>query len=172
MILRPASFADAENLARLGRESFCHAFEHLYRAEDLRVFLEEVYCVEAVRAAIGDPAFTHRLAEDEKGSGLTGFIKVKQPSPYAVHSDASRPLCLGQLYTDPARTGEGIGAALMEWCLAFAKQQACDAVQLSVYSDNRGAQRFYHRYGFGKKADIDFWVGRQRDHEFLYELRI
>ena len=25
-----------------------------------------------------------------------------------------------------------------------------------------------HRYGFEKIADIDFWVGQQRDDEFLY----
>ncbi len=172
MILRPASLADAENLARLGRESFCHAFEHLYRKEDLIPFLEEVYSVETVTAEIADPAITHCLALDEKGSGLTGFIKVRQPSPYAEHSDASSPLCLGQLYTDPARTGEGIGAALMQWCLGLAEERACDAIQLSVYSDNPGAQRFYQRYGFEKIADIGFWVGEQRDHEFLYELRL
>ena len=172
MILRPASLSDAENLARLGRESFCHAFEHLYREEDLLPFLEQVYSVEAVRGEIADTANTHRLALDEDGGGLTGFIKVRQPSPYAEHSDAKRPLCLGQLYTDPARTGEGIGAALMEWCLGFAEEQSCDAIQLSVYSDNPGAQRFYQRYGFRKIADIGFWVGQQRDEEFLFELRI
>ena len=30
----------------------------------------------------------------------------------------------------------------------------------------------YQRYGFGKIADIGFWVGEQRDAEFLYELRL
>ncbi|MGB3795240.1 MAG: GNAT family N-acetyltransferase [Alteraurantiacibacter sp.] len=172
MILRPASLADAQNLSRLGNDSFCHAFGHLYRAQDLTLFLEETYSVEAVSAEIADPAITHCLAQDEGDSGLAGFIKVKQPSPYAEYSNAGNPLCLGQLYTDPARTGEGIGAALYEWCLDFAMQQGCDAIQLSVYSENPGAQRFYQRYGFAKIADIGFWVGQQRDDEFLYELRI
>lgn len=172
MILRDARPADAAALARLGRESFCHAFEQLYRPEDLAVFLQQAYSEEAVAAEIADPAITHQLAEDADGCGLTAYIKVKQPSPYADHSDAAAPLCLGQLYTDPARTGEGLGAALMEWCLALARSRGCDAVQLSVYSENYGAQRFYQRYGFGKIADIGFWVGEQRDHEFLYELRL
>ncbi|MWV27080.1 GNAT family N-acetyltransferase [Aurantiacibacter rhizosphaerae] len=170
MILRPASLADAENLARLGRESFCHAFEHLYRQEDLAPFLDEVYSPRAVAAEIADPAITHCLAQDDAAGSLTGFIKVRQPSPYSEYSDANRPLCLSQLYTDPHRTGEGIGAALMKWCLAHAKDKACDAIQLSVYSDNPGAQRFYQRYGFGKIADIGFWVGQQCDDEYLYEL--
>lgn len=171
-VLRDATPQDAEALARLGRESFCHAFEHLYRPEDLASFLEEAYSVEAVAAEIADPGIRHQLTEEAPGSGLSAYIKVKYTSPYAGHSNAKNALCLGQLYTDPARTGEGLGAALMEWCLDLARERGCDAIQLSVYSENYGAQRFYQRYGFGKIADIGFWVGQQRDHEFLYELRL
>lgn len=172
MILRPASLSDAENLAHLGRSSFCAAFEHLYRPEDLSAFLQQAYSVEAVSDEIADPAITHQLAQDDGDGPLTGFVKVKQPSGYEEHSDAANPLGLGQLYCDPARIGEGIGAALMDWALAEAKSRGCDAIQLSVWSENFGAQRFYARYGFTKIADISFWVGEQRDDEFLYELRL
>lgn len=171
-ILRDATPEDALALARLGRDSFCHKFAHLYRQADLDQFLEEAYSVEAVAAEIADPGIRHQLTEDTPGSGLTAYIKVKYKSPYARHSDARKPLCLAQLYTDPARTGEGLGARLMDWCLDLARARGCDAVQLSVYSENYGAQRFYQRYGFGKIADIGFFVGQQRDAEFLYELRL
>ncbi|KLE33995.1 GNAT family N-acetyltransferase [Aurantiacibacter luteus] len=172
MILRPASLADAEPLARLGRESFCAAFEHLYRPQDLATFLHDVYSVNAVRGEIADPTITHRLAQDEPGGPLTGFVKMRAPSWYAEHSDAARPIALGQLYTDPARTGEGIGAALMDWALGFARDGGHDAVQLSVWAENHAAQRFYARYGFAKIADIHFPVGEQLDEEFLLELRL
>ncbi|KLI65152.1 acetyltransferase [Aurantiacibacter marinus] len=172
MILRPASLSDAENLAHLGRTSFCAAFAHLYRTEDLGIFLDQAYSVEAVAAEIADPAVTHRLAQDSEDGALTGFVKIKQPSGYEELSDAANPLGLGQLYCDPDRIGEGIGGALMEWALAEARTRQCDAIQLSVWSENFGAQRFYARYGFTKIADIDFWVGLHRDDEFLYELRL
>lgn len=172
MILRPASLADAEPLARLGRESFCAAFEHLYRPQDLAAFLGEVYSVETVAGEIADPTITHRLAQDEEGGALTGFIKMRAPSWYAEHSDAKRPIALGQLYSDPARTGEGIGAMLMDWALGFAREGGHDAVQLSVWAENFAAQRFYARYGFAKIADIHFPVGEQLDEEFLLELRL
>ena len=172
MILRPASLLDAEPLARLGRESFCAAFEHLYRPEDLSAFLEEVYSPAVVAEEIADPTMTHRLAQEKEGGPLTGFVKMRAPSWYADESDAPNPIALGQLYTDPARTGEGIGAALMDWAVAFAREQGHDAIQLSVWSENFGAQRFYQRYGFAKIADIHFMVGEQRDEEFLYEKRL
>lgn len=172
MILRDATLADAAALATLGRESIVATFGHLYSPENLQKFLAEVYSVPAVQQEIADPLFTHQLALDAPAGPLTGFIKLRQPSIYAEYSDASAPLALCQLYTAPARTGEGIGAALMEWALAYAQRQACDAVHLSVWSENFGAQRFYQRYGFCKIADIAFWVGDHKDDELLYELRL
>lgn len=170
MILRPASLDDVPALAALGRDSFCAAFEELYRPEDLAAFLEEAYSEPAVAAEVSAPEYIHRLAEDV--SGLTGFCKMRDPSGYTEYSDARKPIALGQLYTAPGMTGSGIGAALMEWAFAEARERGADAIQLSVYSENFGAQRFYQRYGFTKIADIGFWVGEQRDAEFLYELRL
>ncbi|MBY8336454.1 GNAT family N-acetyltransferase [Alteriqipengyuania sp. NZ-12B] len=170
MILRPATPEDAPALATLGRESFCAAFEHLYRPEDLAAFLEDAYAENAVAAEIADDWHIHRLADD--GERLLGYVKLRTPSGYAGYSDAANPIALGQLYTQPDCTGQGIGAALMDWAMAEARERGHDAVQLSVWSENFGAQRFYQRYGFAKIADIDFWVGNHRDDEFLYELRL
>jgi ribosomal protein S18 acetylase RimI-like enzyme len=170
MILRPASLDDVPALAALGRTSFCAAFEDLYQPEDLAVFLEQAYSEDAVSQEVAAPEYIHRLAEDV--TGLIGYCKLRQPSGYAEHSNAKNPIALGQLYTAPNKTGLGIGAGLMEWALSEARDRGCDAVQLSVYSENFGGQRFYQRYGFAKIADIDFWVGQQRDAEFLYEMRL
>ena len=56
----------------------------------------------------------------------------------------------------------------MDWVLADARTEGADEIQLSVFSGNTDAQRFYHRYGFAKVADIHFMVGEQRDEEFLF----
>ncbi len=170
MHLRSALPTDSAALATLGRDSFCAAFQHLYRAEDLEGFLSATYTPESVAAEIADPQFVHSLADD--GARLLGYCKMQQPSPYAEHSDAKHPIALNQLYTQPDVTGRGIGAFLMEWAIDEARRRNCDAIQLSVWSENFGAQRFYQRYGFAKIADIHFWVGSQRDEEFLYELRL
>lgn len=170
MILRPATPDDAPALAQLGAASFCDAFAHLYSAKDLDAFLEQVYSVEAVAEEIASEECRHMLA-DEDGA-LIGYCKMRYPSWYAQHSDAANPIALGQLYLAGGQTGKGIGAALMEWAIDYARTLGCDAIQLSVYAENFGAQRFYQRYGFAKIADITFEVGDQIDPEFLYELRL
>lgn len=170
MILRPASLEDAPALATLGRESFRAAFEHLYSAADLASFLTEAYAEDAVAGELASEECLYRLAEID--GALAGYCKLRRTSKFAGHSTATNPIELGQLYTDPARTGQGIGAALMDWAMDEAAAGGHDSVLLSVYSGNHGAQRFYGRYGFVKIADITFRVGEQLDDEYLFEKRI
>ena len=170
MIYRPATLADAPALARLGAETFVAAFGHLYRPQDLAAFLAEVHNPEAMGAEIAGDACTHRLVEED--GALVAFCKLRHPTKFGDYTDARDPIELGQLYALPSHTGSGIGAQLMDWALAHARQHGHDAILLSVYSENYGAQRFYQRYGFGKIADITFKVGDHYDPEYLYELKL
>lgn len=169
MILRAPIPEDAEALARLGRDSFVAKFGYLYTPENLARFLEESHSAWKVAKEIADPGMAIHLAE-ENGS-LIGMCKLVLDSSLKEHGSALRPLEIKQLYSAPARTGQGIGAALMDWAMDFARTHGADEVQLSVWSENLGAQRFYQRYGFEKIADIDFWVGDHRDEEFLFARR-
>ncbi|NBB25878.1 GNAT family N-acetyltransferase [Porphyrobacter sp. SLTP] len=170
MILRPATLADAPALAALGAETFIAAFGHLYTPEDLAAFLAQVHAPGPVAEEIAGDSCTHCLAEED--GALVAYCKLRYPSHYTSYSDARDPIELGQLYALPTHTGTGIGAKLMDWALGVARERSHDAVLLSVYSENFGAQRFYQRYGFGKIADITFQVGEQLDAEFLYELKL
>ena len=170
MNLRPALPEDAEALAKLGRDSFVAAFAHLYDPADLDAFLAAHKTPASYRRAIEDPS--RRICLAEEGGRLVGFCIVRRPSEFAEHSDALRPISLQQLYCAPGEAGKGIGARLIDWALAEARALEADAVQLSVWAGNHGAQRFYARHGFAKIADIDFYVGSQRDDEFLLERRL
>lgn len=168
--LRMARAEDAPALCALARDAFLAAFGHLYRSEDLAAFLAENRTVEVYRQKLADPGT--RIALAEADGALGGYAMIHWPSEFAGESDASRPLALHQLYCAPAMTGRGIGAALMDWTLGEARALGRDAVQLSVWSENHAAQRFYARYGFAKIADIAFMVGSHRDEEFLLERRL
>ena len=168
MNLRDATLDDVPARAALGRESFTHAFGHLYRAADLSAFLAETHDEDAIAGEIAGDQCRHRLAFAEDGT-LMGYCKLRHPSKLAAISGATDPLELSQLYCAGSATGQGVGAALMDWALAQAETGGHDAIHLSVYSENFGAQRFYERYGFAWTADTTFKVGEQLDREFLFE---
>ncbi len=172
MNLRPATTADAAGLAELGRASFVAAFGHLYEPDDLAQFLADYRTPEKYHEHLADPPTLIEVAEID--GRLAAYCLIvrghrfdEQPEPRP-----ERPVFVSQLYCAPDMTGRGLGAALLDWAIAEARAWGGDAMQLSVFSENFGAQRFYQRYGFGKVADIDFWVGNHRDHEFLYELKL
>jgi ribosomal protein S18 acetylase RimI-like enzyme len=172
MILRPISLADLDALVALSRRAFTDAFGHLYAAEDLATFLDTYRAPGRFVAMIDDPE-AMVLVADEDGA-LAGYCTVQFGRGFAERSEPrpARPCMLGQLYCSAEATGKGIGAAMLERAIEEARIRGCDAMQLSVYSENFGAQRFYQRYGFRHVADIDFWVGNHRDDEFLYELAL
>jgi diamine N-acetyltransferase len=166
MILRPATAADIPALSRLGIDSFVAKFAHLYSQQDLDNFLEETHSETAITAELAKPSVRYCLV-DEDGK-LAAYCKLDLKCGWPEYARGQKAIELKQLYTDPAMIGQGIGPKLMDWMFDVAREQSADEVQLSVWSGNHAAQRFYARYGFGKVADITFRVGEQLDEEFLF----
>jgi ribosomal protein S18 acetylase RimI-like enzyme len=171
-ILRPATAADVPVLAPFAADAFVAAFGHLYRPEDLALFLDEWRTEKAYRDALAVPAKRIHLAEVDGKLAAYALIVLGEEFEQRPEPRPARPVFLSQLYCAADMTGHGLGAALMDWAIGEARAWNADALQLSVFSENFGAQRFYERYGFAKVADIDFWVGNHRDDEFLYELKL
>jgi ribosomal protein S18 acetylase RimI-like enzyme len=166
VILRSATVCDIPALSRLGIDSFVAKFGHLYRNEDLAAYLAEAHSEASVAAELANPDRLYQIAE--QANALVGYCKLGLIGGYPEHARGTQMIELKQLYTAPHATGRGIGAALMDWALTEARARGADEMQLSVWSGNDGAQRFYARYGFVKVAEVDFWVGSQRDDEFLF----
>lgn len=170
LTLRPATPADAPALSKLGIASFVAKFGQMYAADDLASFLDEVHSEAAVAAEIARPHVRYCLAE--RGGRLVAYCKMGLACSWPEHARGRNAIELKQLYTAPDATGGGLGTALMGWAFAIAQEADADEIQLSVWSGNDGAQRFYARHGFAKVADIHFMVGQQRDEEFLFALML
>jgi ribosomal protein S18 acetylase RimI-like enzyme len=165
-LLRSATACDIPALSRLGIDSFVAKFGHLYRNEDLAAYLAEAHSETSVAAELANPDRLYQIAEQD--DALIGYCKLGLIGGFPEHARGTQIIELKQLYTAPNATGQGIGAALMDWALAEARARGVDEMQLSVWSGNDGAQRFYARYGFVKVAEVNFWVGSHRDDEFLF----
>ena len=157
-------------LAEFGAHAFTTKFGHLYRSADLATFLAETHRQAKVGGEIADPRMRVMLAEE--AGQLMGYCKLVMTCAWPENARGRRAIELKQLYTDPATTGQGIGARLLNWAMEEARRFGADEIQLSVYSENYGAQRFYCRHGFERIADIHFMVGEHRDEEFLYARRL
>ena len=81
---------------------------------------------------------------------------------------ALTPGWVEQLYVEPARTGQGIGSAL----LAFAQGAGgAGELQLWTFASNTGARRFYERHGFVAVEHTDGSGNEERAPDVRYVWR-
>ena len=164
---RDATAADAGLMARIGRESFTETFGHLYTPENLAAFLVN-HSAESWRGELGDPRVAVRIAEAD--GAAAGFAKLAPPSlPVEIRGPTAE---LRQLYVLKPWHGAGVAGALMDWVIASARARGAEALFLSVFIDNRRAQRFYARYGFEAVGRYDFMVGTHADEDIVMRLML
>jgi GNAT superfamily N-acetyltransferase len=159
---RDAKPADAATLDRLFTTSFCDTFAHLYRPEDLEIFLSS-FGVSDWEAQLKDPAYACRISEVE--GNPVGYAKL---GPLKLPVEPNGPaLLLDQLYILKDHHGAGIAHGLMDWTLAEAVRRAAEELYLTVFVDNHRARRFYDRYGFQAVGRYDFMVGNHADEDII-----
>ncbi len=154
------------SLARIGAHSFTQTFSHLYKPEDLSMFLEENHSETAYAKMFDDPQTCIWVAEETAGD-LAGYV-VAGPCHLPVPNMPDNAGELARLYVLTSHQGQGLGNVLLERALDWMEEKF-DHQYLSVYSENIGAQRLYARYGFEKIHDYYFMVGNHADPEFILE---
>ena len=160
---RDATPADGAMLGGIARATFLETFGHLYKREDLEVFL----------LAGSDAAYAAELAEPELearfamlGDIPIGFAKIsplKLPAP----TNGRKPWELRQLYVFKPWHGCGIADELTRWAADRARGRGAEDLWLSVFTENPRGRRFYARHGFIEVAPYHFQVGNQADEDIL-----
>ena len=80
--------------------------------------------------------------------------RVREENPFRY---ASRSLVVDQMAVSKPHRGQGIGTLLMDRVRAEAAGRRVQRVELSVYSDNDEARRFYKAQDFVRFQDNMEW---------------
>jgi len=162
--IRRAGPDDAETLAPLGVETFTETFGYLYPPEDLQAYLAKSHSVDAWTRVLEDPQRAVWVAV--AGTTPLGFVAVgacklpienREPTAGEIH----------QLYVLARHQNLRLGSKLMDLGVEWLETQGRSPLYVGVWSENRGAQRFYRRYGFDKVGEYGFSVGKTVDLEFI-----
>jgi GNAT superfamily N-acetyltransferase len=167
--IRLAVPEDAPALARLSyqtfRETFLEGFAIPYPPEDLEVFVQASYSLEATAKRLADPAQATWIAEAEgRPVGYANAGPCHLPHPEASDSQGE----LYRIYVLREAQGTGLGKRLLDTSLAWLEARFKGPLWLGVWSGNLKAQALYRAYGFDKAGEYEFPVGRWRDHEFIF----
>jgi ribosomal protein S18 acetylase RimI-like enzyme len=169
--VRRAGPADADALARLGRETFAETFAADNTPEDLEAFLAETYGTPQQARELADPDGACFLAES--AGEAVGYVQLRAKTPPT--SVPERPaLEIARLYVRAAWQGRGPGGALMRAALDEAARRGARAAWLGVWERNAKAIAFYRKWGFEPAGTQVFRVGcdPQTDHVMARRLGV
>ena len=161
-----ASVDDAVAVADIARRTFHDAFAADNDAQHIDAYIEAAFNERRIREELGDGSSTFLLAYRDGETAPVGYAKLRKGGVegYVLPENSIE---IERLYADQAATGQGIGSALMEACLAAAAEAGFDNVWLGVWENNAGGIRFYERWGFRPFGRKVFYMGTDPQNDLI-----
>lgn len=164
LCIRRATPADNALLAEVGAETFYDTFAANNTPTDIAAYLAASFSPDKQAQELAHP--THRFLIAEIDTAVVGYACLKfVPAPSAVAG--RKPMEIARLYARKAWIGKGIGAQLMNACLADARREGCDVIWLGVWERNTAAIAFYRKAGFVEVGEQGFQLGEDRQRDLL-----
>ncbi len=157
MSLRRARADDAPRLAALAHWVWLDAYATDGVEPRFLPYLAASFTPAAFEQLIADPQQALWLVEGERGA-VQGFAQLRQGVPAPALATEPLRVELERLYVAPPCTGQGVGARLLG---AARGHWPGEALWLSVWVGNDGAQRFYRREGGRVIGETDFMLDGQ-----------
>jgi diamine N-acetyltransferase len=164
--LRPGMAADAESLALVGRATFLESYAGLLPVTDILAHGQGQHAPEIYAAWLADPAWRCWLTEAINGSAPVGYLVVG-PSDLPLADLAAQDLEVKRIYLLHRFQRLGLGRAMMDAALEWARAKSCPRVLLGVYSRNEAALAFYARAGFAQVGVRRFRVGANTYDDYV-----
>ncbi|MES1197670.1 MAG: GNAT family N-acetyltransferase [Chitinophagaceae bacterium] len=169
IIVRKATEKDSELIAELSRQTFYETYAAHNVKEELDAFMSETYTKEALMKEVGAPGNVFFLAYDDDEA--VGYLRLRE------HNDPKELVGLSvieiaRIYVVKKFIGKGIGKALMEKSISFAKENNKNIIWLAVWPKNKPAIDFYIKCGFEKFGEQDFVFGKEIQKDWLMKKEI
>ena len=162
--------ANAASLAKLAEKTFRDAFDQFINKEDFERYVARSFNENQIKSELLDSAsafFIARLKDK-----WVGYAKLHQsPPPDCIKQLPA--IELARLYCMQQYLGHGIGAALVEACIGYARGKAFKSIWLGSWKDNHRGNAFYKKMQFEVLGDKTFAIGSdiQEDYVFARQIR-
>jgi GNAT superfamily N-acetyltransferase len=148
--VKAASEGDIALVQRLADVTWRRHYPGILGAEQIDYMLARGYSRDALLEFVTSPDAGLALAvRDGRALGFAAWYRL----------EGGRSAKLDKLYVLPDHHGEGIGRALIEHVVAWARTAGCGAVTLNVNRHNTTSVRAYERCGFSIRERGDFSIG-------------
>lgn len=156
LTLRPATPADADMLALVGRATFLQSYAHDLTGTDILLHSEHQHAPAIYTAWLEGPDSACCLVETPTGAPVGYAVLCPPDLPVPLHRD---DLELKRIYVLHRFQGGGAGSALLRWAMDEARRRNAPRLLIGVYGQNHPAIAFYRHHGFEAIGTRQFLVG-------------
>ena len=169
LVVRRGNLRDAGLLAELGARTFNETFAADNTPDNMAAYLTSAFSPAQQGAELADPRSTFQIAEID--GVAVGYAMIRSGNVLdGVTGD--KPIELVRLYVSRESLGSGVGAALMQACIAEAKQSGYKTLWLGVWEHNPRARAFYRKWNFHEVGTHVFQLGDDPQTDILMQRSI
>lgn len=171
MTIRELTTTDIPELVALATKIFRDTFTHLNTPEAMEGFISKDYTFENFERELHEADTKYFFACDDEGKAIA-YMRLRK-NPEVDHLIGSNNIEIQRIYVDQAHQGQPgpggrkVADQLMQLAIDIAKEKKHDWIWLGVWEHNLRAQRFYQKWGFEKFSEHDFYMGDERQTDWL-----
>lgn len=164
IIIQRATFSDAELIADMSRETFYDTFAPYNTPANMDKFMSQQFARESLIQEVEEQQGYFFIAyENDRPAG---YVRLRDGESYEAFG-GKPSLEIARIYLVQSIIGKGIGSTLMRYCMDEAARMNREVIWLGVWEKNERAIRFYQKWGFIKFGEHDFWLGDDRQTDWM-----
>lgn len=167
--LRECDTADLKTLVKISKETFAAAFEKDNNPEDFSTYIQEAFHPKKLKRELSDNnSLFHFVYNDEN---LVGYFKL---NINVAQTDVHDPnaLEIERIYVLGDHQGKKIGTWMLNQIIFLAKSLGKEFIWLGVWEHNPKAICFYQRHGFKKFDEHPYFIGSDKQTDWLLRLEL
>lgn len=167
--IRKLTINDLESLQRISIETFSDTFAAYNDPKNLDDYLKEAYSQDSLRKQLMDEnSHFYYIYFNEKKAG---YMKLNE-----YHSQTEthniNDLEVERIYIKKVFKRMGLGRELIDFSLKRAKEKGKENIWLGVWEKNQAAIDFYTSLGFKLISQHDFFMGTDKQTDYIMQKKI
>ena len=172
ILLRVATPSDAAALSRAASTFFLDTFGDANRRDDMETYLASAFSEATQHRELVDADNRIWLAIAANGD-IAGYAHVRRSAaPSGASIGRSHAVEIARIYAGQQWQGRGLGAALMNQCIATAREWGGEVLWLGVWERNPRAIAFYEKHGFQVVGEQPFLLGADLQRDLVMARRL
>ncbi len=156
-------------LLEISRSTFIDAFKHLNDPKDFETYMEKAFDHEKIENEMQLSEVSYYLVYNDEVP--VAYFKLNSAKAQTDIADPAS-LELERIYVRKEYQGLKIGKWMLDQIIELARNARVNYLWLGVWEKNRDAIRFYERLGFRKFKEHPFYIGKDKQTDWLMRLDI